>query len=314
MAITPTYPGVYIDELPSPVHTIAGVATSITAFVGYTARGIDNRAERILSFSDFERQFGGIDTFSEVSYAVQQFFANGGAQAYIVRVPHTGALGAKVTFANLVFTALSSGAWANGDVLVDVDYDGVDQSTATGEPSAFNLTITNQDDGTTEYFPSVSLNFNKTSYVLAVVNDPDTGSQIANISLAAPWGATPTTTPPVRSGVIGAALTLDATTKVPTAVNTAFGGSTAATVANDDYSLVLSTSQPASAPAPLPLTIKILAKNGATPDGGEPRRTRRADDQRQARGELAGCHGALHGGGRGQRQSGDPRRRLPARP
>ena len=54
MAITPTYPGVYIEELPSPVHTIAGVATSITAFVGYTGRGIDNRAERILSFSDFE--------------------------------------------------------------------------------------------------------------------------------------------------------------------------------------------------------------------------------------------------------------------
>ena len=84
----------------------------------------------------------------------------------------------------------------NGDVLVDVDYDGVDQSAATGEQSAFNLTITNQDDGTTEFFPSVSLNFNKTSYVLAVVNDPDTGSQIANITLATPWGATPTTTPP----------------------------------------------------------------------------------------------------------------------
>ncbi|MFI5250737.1 MAG: hypothetical protein ACHQTF_12240, partial [Gemmatimonadales bacterium] len=266
MAITPTYPGVYIEELPSPVHTIAGVATSITAFVGYTGRGIDNRAERILSFSDYERQFGGIDTFSEVSYAVQQFFANGGAQAYIVRVPHTGALGATVTFANLVFTALSSGAWANGDVLVDVDYDGVDQSAATGEQSAFNLTITNQDDGTTEFFPSVSLNFNKTSYVLAVVNDPDTGSQIANVTLATPWGVTPTTTPPVRSGVTGAALVLDPATKLLQAVNTAFGGSATATVANDDYSLLLSTSQPATPPAPLPLPpIKIFAKNGPIP-------------------------------------------------
>jgi phage tail sheath protein FI len=265
MAITPTYPGVYIEELPSPVHTIAGVATSITAFVGFTARGIDNRAERILSFSDYERQFGGIDTASEVSYAVQQFFANGGAQGYVVRVPHINALGAKVTFANLVFTALSSGAWANGEVLIDVDFNGVDQTTATGEPSAFNLTITNLDDGTTESFASVSLNFNKTSYVLAVVNDPDTGSQIVNISLAAPWGTTPSTTPPVQSGVIGAGLALDPTTKVPTAVNTAFGGSTSATVANDDYWLSLSTSQPSTAPAPLPLAIKIIAKNGSIP-------------------------------------------------
>ena len=34
-----TYPGVYIEEIPSGVRTITGVATSITAFVGYTQRG-----------------------------------------------------------------------------------------------------------------------------------------------------------------------------------------------------------------------------------------------------------------------------------
>jgi len=70
--VTPTYPGVYIQELASPVHTIAGVATSIAAFVGYTARGIDNKAEQIFSFSDYERLFGGLASDSEVSYAVQQ--------------------------------------------------------------------------------------------------------------------------------------------------------------------------------------------------------------------------------------------------
>src|SRR5215469_2414928 len=185
MAIAPTYPGVYIEELPSPVHTIAGVATSITAFVGYTGRGIDNRAQQIFSFPAYERQFGGIDPQSEVSYAVQQFFANGGAQACVVRVPRAGAVAASVTFSNLVFAALSSGAWANGNLLIDVDYNGVDQSAATGDPSAFNLTITNLEDGTVETFPSVSLNFNKSSYVLPVVNDPDTGSQLVNATLAA---------------------------------------------------------------------------------------------------------------------------------
>jgi len=65
--ISVSYPGVYIQELPSPVHTIIGVATSITAFVGYTANGIDNRAEQIFSFGDFERLFGGLASDSELS-------------------------------------------------------------------------------------------------------------------------------------------------------------------------------------------------------------------------------------------------------
>jgi len=125
MAIMPTYPGVYIEELPSLARPIAGVATSIAAFVGYTSRGIDNRAELLLSFSDYERLFGGIASHSELSYAVQQFFSNGGSQAYVVRVPRTGALGAKVTVANLLFTALSSGIWADGQLLIDVDRIGI---------------------------------------------------------------------------------------------------------------------------------------------------------------------------------------------
>jgi uncharacterized protein len=259
MAISPTYPGVYIEELPSPVHTIVGVATSITAFVGYTARGIDNRAEQILSFSDYERQFGGIDTQSEVSYAVQQFFANGGAQAYVVRTPRAGASGASVTFANLKFVALSSGAWANGDLLIDVDWNGLDHTTATGEPTAFNLTITNLDDGTVETFPAVSLNKAKTSYVLPVVNDPDTGSQLVNVSLAGTLGSAA----PAQTGVIGNTLT--AVSGVLTSVNNAIGGSNTATVANKDYWISLTTVHPPAPLAPFPIEVKIFAKDGPIP-------------------------------------------------
>src|ERR1700689_729006 len=87
MSTAYTYPGVYIQELPSPVHSITGVATSIAAFVGYTARGIDNRAQACYSFSDFQRLYGGLASNSEVSYAVQQFFQSGGAQCYVVRTP-----------------------------------------------------------------------------------------------------------------------------------------------------------------------------------------------------------------------------------
>jgi uncharacterized protein len=259
MAIAPTYPGVYIEELPSPVHTIVGVATSITAFVGYTSRGIDHRAERILSFSDYERQFGGIDAQSEVSYAVQQFFANGGAQAYVVRIPHTNAKGGSVTFANLIFTALSSGAWANGNLLIDVDYNGVDQS-ATGEVTAFNLTITNLEDNTVETFPSVSLNFNKTSYVLPAVNDPDTGSQLVNVALVAAWpGGVPPAGPPAQTGLIGSTITQS------TLNNTIGGSATATTVVPDkDFGFSLTIVHPAPL-SPLPIDVKVYARNGSIP-------------------------------------------------
>ena len=130
MAVTPTYPGVYIQELQSNVHPITGVATSIGAFVGYTARGIDNRAEHIYSFADYERLFGGLASDSELSYAVQQFFNNGGTEAYVVRAPRANATDAGGEFGpsaavNLSFAALSSGVWANGELILDVDYNGL---------------------------------------------------------------------------------------------------------------------------------------------------------------------------------------------
>src|SRR5260370_14945009 len=81
-----TYPGVYIEELPSGVHTITGVATSIAAFVGWAPEGPTDRATLVQSFSDFANQFGGLDNRSNLGYAVNQFFGNGGQQAYIVRL------------------------------------------------------------------------------------------------------------------------------------------------------------------------------------------------------------------------------------
>jgi hypothetical protein len=251
MPITPTYPGVYIEELPSLVHTIAGVATSITAFVGYTSRGIDNRAEQLLSFSDYERLFGGIDSHSELSYAVQQFFANGGSQAYVVRTPRVGATSASVTFENLVFTALSSGDWANGNLLIDVDQNNV--VPATAGVTAFNLTVTNLDDGTVETFPSVSLDPARSNYVLTVVNDPDNGSQLVNFSTP---GGLSTTAPPATTGTVGNAIT-------QSTVNTTVGGGATAAVATGNFGIALSIAT--SPPSPLPLSIRVFSQTGPIP-------------------------------------------------
>ena len=55
MAVAVSYPGVYIQEIPSGVRTIVGVATSITAFVGRAARGPSNTPVTITSYADFER-------------------------------------------------------------------------------------------------------------------------------------------------------------------------------------------------------------------------------------------------------------------
>jgi hypothetical protein len=86
MPVTPTYPGVYIEEIPSGVRTITGVATSITAFIGRTSHGPANTPIQVNSFADFERMFGGLSITSPLSYAVRDFYLNGGSQALIIRL------------------------------------------------------------------------------------------------------------------------------------------------------------------------------------------------------------------------------------
>ena len=86
MPVTPTYPGVYIEEIPSGVRTITGVATSITVFLGLRPRGPVNQATEITSFADFERTFGGLSVDRPMLYAVRDFYANGGSLAVIVRL------------------------------------------------------------------------------------------------------------------------------------------------------------------------------------------------------------------------------------
>ncbi|MGH7230187.1 MAG: phage tail sheath family protein, partial [Nitrospiraceae bacterium] len=114
MPVTPTYPGVYIEEIPSGVRTITGVATSITAFIGKALRGPVNEAVTITSFGDFERLFGGLDRNMMLAYAARDFFVNGGSRAIVVRLykaPAGSASRATYEVANLALQADSEGAW-----------------------------------------------------------------------------------------------------------------------------------------------------------------------------------------------------------
>ncbi|HEX6637744.1 MAG TPA: hypothetical protein VF033_08825, partial [Steroidobacteraceae bacterium] len=73
-------------EAPGSLRVIARAATNIAAFVGRTLKGPVNQPVMVRSFADYTRVFGGLWQPSSLSYAVEQFFENGGRAAVIVRV------------------------------------------------------------------------------------------------------------------------------------------------------------------------------------------------------------------------------------
>src|SRR5690606_16270129 len=156
MPTAPTYPGVYIEEVPSGVRTIVGVATSIAAFIDRFARGPAQVPVRIFSMADFEREFGGLEAASAASYGIRQFFLNGGTDAHVVRVATDGDVAATAVLTSVfgggsniaVVTAgrrvggvavEDPGEWGNA-LRIDVDY-------ATTDPDElFNLVVSEVTD------------------------------------------------------------------------------------------------------------------------------------------------------------------------
>jgi phage tail sheath protein FI len=155
------YPGVYVEEIPSGVRPIAAASTADAAFVDWFPRGTVDRAVRITSLSDFEREFGGLNQNSEASYAIRQYYLNGGRIAWVVRVAAPDAQAAsRVLGGSQVYPGMSGagtagsgaapggeimtvaahnpGLWGN-DVQVAIDYHGV--PTENGSPSGFNMVV-----------------------------------------------------------------------------------------------------------------------------------------------------------------------------
>lgn len=137
MSVIPTYPGVYVEELSSGVRSVAAVPTSITAFVGRALRGptdtydVPDQVPTVLnSFADYERIFGGLWTESSMSYAVRDFFQNGGAQALIVRLFQTSGgqdnshivAATSVVGSPMRLISATPGSWGNR-LRVTIDHD-----------------------------------------------------------------------------------------------------------------------------------------------------------------------------------------------
>lgn len=185
MPVEVTYPGVYIEEVPSGVRAISGVATSIAAFCGWAPSGPVDRAVRILSWPDFERQFGGLDPRSVLGYAVYQFFGNGGQQAYVVRLVAGDAGTSAVTLdGKLKLLAKNPGRWGE-------DYS-VTLKQRADDASRFGLRVflakTGQPAVTVESFDNLSIDPADRRSAVRVIN-------VESLILNAELVGTPTTPP-----------------------------------------------------------------------------------------------------------------------
>jgi phage tail sheath protein FI len=169
MAVNLTYPGVYIQEIPSGVRTIAAVATSITAFVGRAPLGPVEQPTDCFSFGEFIRRFGGLSAEFPLTYAVRDFFANGGSQALIVRLFRQGADEGRATATiggSLNLIAANPGAWGNalratvahpGTTAADIDALGaIATPLGLAANDFFDLTLRDSVRDTAEVFRNVS--------------------------------------------------------------------------------------------------------------------------------------------------------------
>lgn len=147
-----TYPGVYVQELASPVRPIVGVPTSVAAFVGSAPQGPVDNPVQCNSWSDYERNFGALSASVPLSYAVYLYFLNGGATALVVRNSVPGDTTAQAAIsADITLAANSPGSW--GTALTAT----VDTTTNLIDPkNTFNLTI-KKDGVAAESYAGVSL-------------------------------------------------------------------------------------------------------------------------------------------------------------
>ncbi|MGH2541502.1 MAG: phage tail sheath family protein [Ardenticatenaceae bacterium] len=184
--VSVTYPGVYIQEVPSGVRPIAAASTSIAAFVGEAQKGLIGEAVKVFNFTEYQNLYGDFLAGSYLSHAVFQFFNNGGTQCYVIRVTGDNTAAADITLndrgvapqASLAIAAVSPGVWGNELAVVITN--------GTNDPgNEFNLYVFNQGEtapletyenlsmvpGTQGFVESATTN---STYIRVSVNDANT--------------------------------------------------------------------------------------------------------------------------------------------
>lgn len=191
MATVSQRPGVYINETLLAESTTAAQSSALEAFVGSLPQG-PLVPTLVSSWQTFKTKFGGFvaGTTNTVALAVYQFFANGGAQCYVVRAEGAAAVEATRTWKDtattpvnaLTLTASNPGTWAN-QLYVEV--------LAGSSAGYVDLRLRIVPSGSTvvsapvvETWADVSLNPADPHYVLRMLNDPLAGSSYVTASLA----------------------------------------------------------------------------------------------------------------------------------
>lgn len=196
MPVTPTYPGVYIEEVPSGVRTIAGVSTSTVVFLGRTKQGPINRPVLCLSHADFERVFSVQIAGSDLPRQVRLFFQNGGSRCYVMRLAQNAdrasvTLQSEAGVAALTLEAKDEGVLGN-DLRTAVTYNGLLPE------STFNLEVFRWTQGGTvkqdqEVWTALSMNpaspryaesFLSQNSALVNATDPETAALTDGTSLS----------------------------------------------------------------------------------------------------------------------------------
>jgi uncharacterized protein len=215
MPVKPTYPGVYIEEIPSGVRSIIGVSTSVAAFIDAFPRGPLGKPVQLFGLADFERELGGLHKDSAAGYGIQQFFLNGGTECWVVRVGHGGILASSGSLLDTTSPGAATlnakagrrigddsiddpGVWGD-NLYLEVDYD-------TSSPTTlFNLSISEivnsggrRVTSRAESFRNLSNTAGAPNNAIDVVND---GSRLVQLTPAlAAWPL------PAATGTYGSAL------------------------------------------------------------------------------------------------------------
>ncbi len=178
------------------VNTIPGVSTSDTAFIDFFVSGPLDRAVRITSFADFQRTFRGLDSRSESSYQISQYYLNGGATAYVVRVAPRNSVAASLDLAayspgnpdtahasRFRAVAANAGAWGNQLRITALELN-------PSQPGAFAIQIQEiAGPGSvvaSETFAPLSMNATDPNYCVTIVNTESSLIQLVDFGTTAP--------------------------------------------------------------------------------------------------------------------------------
>jgi uncharacterized protein len=288
-----TYPGVFIQELPSGQHAIAGVATSIAAFIGWSSQGPVGKAIMVKSWAEYETLFGGMISGVPLGYSVNQFFLNGGTQAYIVRLydnagTATSAKWASNTIGGLTLYASNPGRWANAICIGVSNLNPAPGGHASFDLQVFSLTPSGL-PAESESYANLSSDPANPRWAVAVVDAESTRIRFTPPDGAEPVSLpTPFVTPEVW--IAAGALTSSAIFASGETVTQAGSGATATVLGTINGAYMILSASPsgttsntgvwtgsnshatfAAATAPAPLSATPLALDGSPGAGADGR-------------------------------------------